>query len=102
MILDKKLNGNFSILKKITENKEVTAEIQTSFAVRELLQQDKFVSLLYFFGIITITGTRRGKALLKVPNKTMWEFVTQYMREAYRDADVFKLNWFEYSNFEQE
>ncbi len=97
IILDKQLNGNFSILKQITEQGEIAANIEQSFSVEDLLMPDKFISLLYYFGLISIAGSKRGKPLMKIPNKTIETFFGEYIRNSYKDANVFKIDVFKYS-----
>ena len=89
--LDKKLNGNFSKLKELIENGEITAYLHDSFQVHELTDTDKFVSLLYYFGLITIVAEKEGNHLFKIPNETIKTFNSEYIREAYRDTNTFEI-----------
>ncbi|KPA17274.1 ATPase AAA, partial [Candidatus Magnetomorum sp. HK-1] len=54
--VDKQLNGNFSRLKDIIEKQEIISGIVKSFPVEELNEQENFISLLYYFGLLTIQG----------------------------------------------
>ena len=63
--IDNRFNGNFERLKDITYDKEITSQIVDSFPVHELTAQKNFISLLYYFGLLTIQGESRGKYLLK-------------------------------------
>ena len=91
-ILDKKINGNFSTLKSILENGGITSEISSSFSIEDLLRKECFVSLLYYFGLLTIGGEEMGLPRLNIPNKTIQYFFANYMRRGYEEADVYKIN----------
>ena len=92
IILDKKLNGNFSVLKQIAENGEVSADINTSFPMEELTKPDNFISLLFYFGILTISDIKQGTTVLKVPNLTIQKMLMSYITESYKDAEIFNVN----------
>ncbi|CAK0781530.1 AAA-ATPase-like domain-containing protein [Gammaproteobacteria bacterium] len=88
--IDKTLNGNFSRLRQVIETGEQIGEVATSFPVEALLQQENFVSLLYYFGLLTFAGEREGRPLLRVPNETIWQLMYSYLRAAYQEVGVFK------------
>ncbi len=88
--IDRTLNGNFSRLREIIETGEQVSDIQVSFPVEALLQPENFVSLLYYLGLLTFAGEREGTPLLKIPNQTIRQLMYGYLREAYRDVEVFK------------
>ena len=90
--IDQQLNGNFSCLRDIIETGEQISEIKTSFPVDGLLQAENFVSLLYYFGLLTFAGEKEGAALLKIPNRTIQQLMYGYMRDAYREVGIFKPN----------
>jgi len=49
MTIDNQLNGNFSRLKDLIENQEIISDIVDSFPVEQLIDQENFISLLYYF-----------------------------------------------------
>lgn len=69
--VDKRLNGNFSELKNIIETGEVISDIVTSFPLENLLQRENFISLLFYFGLLSFAGEKEGKPLLRIPNLTI-------------------------------
>ena len=71
IILDKRLNGNFSRIREIAEEGEVVADIRTGFPAERLIDPDNFISLLFYFGILTIDRVEEGDTVLKVPNLTI-------------------------------
>jgi hypothetical protein len=83
-----KINGNFSILREIAENNETTGNFVRSFALKELIDTDKFKSLLFYLGFTSIKETDIfGIYVYTVPNKLIkimiWEFIQKSVNEVY-------------------
>ena len=89
--LDKKMGMNASIIQDIVTNGETIGTIKTAFPAEDLAKPDNFKSLLYYFGLLTIRGTKWGSTLLAIPNLTVREQLYSYLVEAYRSADLFSL-----------
>ncbi|MCP4151241.1 MAG: AAA family ATPase, partial [bacterium] len=102
IILDKdnilSTNGNFSILKKIIENGETSAKIKEGFPLEELTNTDNFISLLYFFGLLTVDKVEETKLRLTIPNETIKRLYYDYINKGYRDTSIFDLNLALYSD----
>ncbi len=97
MLVNQQLNGNFDILKSIMEEGEISSYINQSFPLKELTDPDNFISLLYFFGLLTSGGTSEGESLLAIPNMTVSHLMYGYMRSAYDNADIFRINLWKFS-----
>ena len=97
--IDKRLNGNFNRLKSITFNQGILSDIEESFPVNELTKQKNFISLLYYFGLLTIQGESQGKYLLKIPNLTIFNLMYDYIRSGFEEVNIFKIDMWELSNF---
>lgn len=91
--LDKKMGMNASIIQDIVTNGETVGTIKTAFPAEDLAKPDNFKSLLYYFGLLTIRGTKWGSTLLAIPNLTVREQLYSYLVEAYRSADLFPSRW---------
>ena len=89
IILDKRLNGNFSRIREIAEQGEVALDIVPSFPAEELVKPDNFTSLLFYFGILTIDRVDEGETVLRVPKLTIRQILFSYIEQGYREADVF-------------
>ena len=89
--LDKRFGTNASIIQEIVNNGETTAVIKDAFPAEDITKPDNFKSLLYYFGLLSIKGTKRGDTLLGVPNLTVREQLYTYLIEAYKEADVFSI-----------
>jgi hypothetical protein len=92
IILDKKINGNFSTIKRIAEEGEIRTSIVTSFPAEKLIARENFVSLLYYFGILTIDRVERGSTILKVPNLAIRTVLFSYLVEGFSEAKIFKVD----------
>ena len=90
--IERRLNGNFSRLKSIIEDQEIVSDIVDSFPVEELTEQENFISLLYYFGLLTIQEQKRGKYLLKIPNLTIRNLMYGYIRSGFNDVNIFKID----------
>ena len=95
IILDKRLNGNFSRIRHIAEKGEITADIRTGFPAERLIDPDNFISLLFYFGILTIDRVEEGDTVLKVPNLTIRQVLFSYIEQGYWEADVFTIKVFQ-------
>ena len=49
---------------------------------------DNFVSLLYYFGMLTISGMYEGKTKLTIPNQVIREQIYTYLLSTYDEADL--------------
>ncbi|KPA18425.1 ATPase AAA [Candidatus Magnetomorum sp. HK-1] len=96
--IDKRLNGNFSRLKGIIFDQGIISSIEDSFPVSDLTKQENFISLLYYFGLLTIQGEKRGKYLLTIPNLTILNLMYGYIRSGFEDVDIFKIDMWELSD----
>ena len=96
VLTDRKLNGNFSMLKRIIEEGRVVSAIHASFSQERLTERENFVSLLHFLGLITFSDeTEEGAPVLRVPNECIKSLMFEYLRDAFKDADVFRVDPYE-------
>ncbi len=95
VVLDRRLNGNFSRLKAIIETGQINAQIATSFPVEDLIKPNNFISLLYYFGLLTY----RSEEELIIPNRTVKKLMYSYLRDGYEEVDVFSIDLWQFANF---
>ena len=86
-----RLNGNFDLLRDTIGTGRAEAEIQPSFPVEELNEPDNFLSLMYYFGLLSIRGAS-DDTLLGVPNQTVWRLMYGYLHSAYRDVGAYSVS----------
>jgi len=101
IISDKKgtpqTNGNFSQLRQIMENDFIHSTIVDSFPIAKLVSPENFISLLYYFGLLTITGSdEEHKAILKIPNEASKRLYYDYIKETYEETGILTLDLSQY------
>lgn len=90
-------NGNFSILTEILEKGEIHSTIEKGFPIKDLTDPVNFVSLLYFFGMLTIRGIDdEGDIIFNIPNETVKRLYYDYFKEIYEEAHGFTLEMRKY------
>jgi len=94
VVLDRQLNGNFSRLRAIIETGQINAEIAISFSVEDLIKPNNFISLLYYFGLLSY----RGEEELIIPNRAVQKLMYSYLRDGYEDVDVFSIDLWQFAN----
>ena len=85
---DKEFANDASIIQTIVQQGYTTGELKTGFPAEQIGHPDNFISLLYYFGMLTIDGTYRGKTKLSIPNQVVREQMYNYLLETYRDNDL--------------
>lgn len=58
---DKEFAHDASIIQQLVENGFVAGELKTGFPAEQIGDPDNFISLLYYFGMVTIAGNYQGK-----------------------------------------
>ncbi|MCP4689497.1 MAG: AAA family ATPase [Desulfobacterales bacterium] len=94
VVLDKRLNGNFSRLSEIIEKGVITSEIVDSFPVEQLTKPINFISLLFYFGLLSYSKN----LALTIPNRTVRSLMYEYIREGYEDVEVFSVDLWRFVN----
>ena len=90
---DRGFQHDASVIQHIVETGGITAKLKDSFPSETITQPDNFVSLLYYFGMLTIAGTRRGQIVFRIPNQVVREQIYGYLTEAYRDNELSMDDW---------
>jgi len=97
-----RINGNFEKIKMILEEGQIASAINTAFPAHSIIEPDNFISLLYFLGLLTIKDVEYGMPLLSIPNELIRQLYYEYIREGYRDTDIFNVNFFKLSGLFKE
>ena len=77
-----------SVIQTLVSQGYVTGELKTGFPAERIASPDNFVSLLYYFGLITIDGTIEGETKFVIPNQVVREQLFSYLLDTYHDADL--------------
>ena len=84
-----KLDGNRKgVLMKVIEEGQIVADLRTSFSAIEMTDPEVFPSLLFYYGMLTITGTRGSRLILGIPNNNVRKQYYSYLLENYEQANV--------------
>jgi hypothetical protein len=70
---DKEFAHDASTIQTIVEQGCIFGVINDSFPARTITRPDNFVSLLFYFGMLTYAGDYCGEARLVIPNLSMKE-----------------------------
>jgi len=85
---DKEFAHDASIIQTLVSQGFITGELKKGFPAVNISNPDNFVSLLYYFGMLTISGTHEGKTKLTIPNMVVREQLYTYLLNTYNDADL--------------
>ena len=98
LTVNRQLNGNFDLLRHIIGEQTAKSNIQISFPLDRLDRSENFLSLLYYFGLLSIRDVERGVPRLGIPNQTVKRLMYGYLRDAYDDVGVFSLDVYTFSD----
>ena len=85
---DKEFAHDASIIQTLVSQGYITGELKKGFPAINITNPDNFVSLLYYFGMLTISGTYKGKTKLTIPNQVVREQLYTYLLNTYNDANL--------------
>jgi len=84
-----------SIIYRIAEEGYIDSRLVPYFPASEMVKFDNFVSLLYYYGMLTITGTNGFTLRLGIPNNNVRRQYYGYLLEEYdriRSADHWRID----------
>lgn len=80
-----KLDGERKgIIRKIAEEEQIVIQLYESFSAYQILKAEIFPSLLFYYGMLTIKGTRGSKLILGIPNNNVRKQYYGYLEEEYQ------------------
>ena len=85
---DKEFTHDASVVQTLVSQGYITGELKKGFPAVSITNPDNFVSLLYYFGMLTISGMYEGKTRLTIPNQVVQEQLYTYLLNTYNDADL--------------
>ena len=83
------LNGNFDLLRQVVAEEQADVHIRDSFPLKRLTERESFLSLLHYFGLLSIRATVEGTPRLGIPNQTVKRLLFGHLREAFEDIGAF-------------
>ena len=80
-----KLDGERKgIIRKIAEEEQIVTQLYESFSSYQIPKAEIFPSLLFYYGMLTIKGTRGSKLILGIPNNNVRKQYYGYLEEEYQ------------------
>lgn len=92
---DKEFSHDASIIQTLVSQGYIAGELKRGFPAVSIVDPDNFISLLYYFGMLTVSGTHEGKTKLTIPNQVFREQLYTYLLNTYNEADL------NFSNYER-
>ena len=82
--LDRLDGDRKGVLLTVAEEGQIVGQIEDSFPASALTDPDIFVSLLFYYGMLTIKGTFGAQLLLGIPNNNVRKQYYNYLLELYQ------------------
>ena len=102
LTVNRQLNGNFDLLRHLIGEESTESNIQLSFPLDRLDRRENFLSLLHYFGLLSIRDVSHGVPRLGIPNQTVKRLMYGYLRDAYDDVGVFSVDVYTFSRLVRE
>ena len=97
LVVGRQLNGNFDLLREVIgEGQKDVLRIQPSFPLQRLADRQNFLSLLHYFGLLSIREVVAGMPRLGIPNQTVKQLMYGYLRDGYQDVKVFTVDLYRF------
>ena len=95
--VNNRVNGNYAIMEEILAEGKISSNLVTSFPYEYLNSRDNFISLLFFFGLLTLDDSFRGQTQFKIPNLAVQSFLNTFITDGYTKAcqinmDIYSLS----------
>ena len=88
-----RLDGNRKgVIQDIAEKGEIVGELYESFPAKEITNPEKFVSLLFYYGMLTIKDCFGSMLLFGIPNNNVRIQYYQYLLENYKEVSRINLD----------
>ena len=85
---DKEFAHDASMIQTLVNQGFITGDLKDGFPAASITNPDNFISLLYYFGMLTISGLHKGKTKLVIPNQVVREQLYTYLLSTYDEAEL--------------
>ena len=86
VVTNGRLNGKFNALESFLTDGGVTTKLVRSFQAEALARPDNFISLLFYYGMVTIAGKDFDGVKFVIPNQLMRRFISDFLLNGYQDV----------------
>ena len=90
--LDKLDGDRKGVIRTIAEEDQIVATLEETFPARKLVNPQIFISLLFYYGMLTIKGTRGDKLVLAIPNNNVRKQYYEYLMELFEEKSYVDTN----------
>jgi hypothetical protein len=86
---DSEADAEHSIIQRCVQQGYILGEVKTYFPAYSIADADNFVSLLFYFGMLTYGGvTEDDDTILRIPNQVIRDQMYAYMLKIYSDEGL--------------
>jgi hypothetical protein len=83
---------NRAQLIQIAEDNGIGSDVIPRFSIDKLQDNEYFISLLFYLGLLTIDKKKGGITYLKIPNYSIrtifWDYIVQMTKDCNKDVDI--------------
>ena len=85
---DKDFAHDASIIQQLVTQGFVIGTLNENFPAERINDPDNFLSLLFYFGMVTIDGTYKGETKFIIPNEVVRDQMYTYLLDTYKENDL--------------
>ena len=85
---DKEFAHDASIIQQLVTQGFVTGKLVENFPAERINDPDNFLSLLFYFGMVTIDGDYKGATKFIIPNEVVRDQMYTYLLDTYKENDL--------------
>ena len=85
---DREFAHDASVIQRLVSQGFITGVLKPGFPAENIADNDNFISLLFYFGMVTLGGTYMGDTKFVIPNEVVREQVYTYLLDNYRDNNL--------------
>ena len=85
--------NRMGIIEEIAAKGEILVDLHTSFPAERVTDIDNFRSLLYYYGLLTMCGTRGDLIKMSIPNNCVREQYFGFLRDYYQKYSSIDLHY---------
>ena len=85
---DKSFSHDARIIQQLVTRGFVTGKLVENFPAEQINDPDNFLSLLFYFGMVTIDGTYEGETKFIIPNEVVRDQMYTYLLDTYKENDL--------------
>ena len=85
---DKEFAHDASVIQALVSEGFLTGELKEGFPAEDIANNNNFLSLLYYFGMVTIGGMEMGDTKFVIPNEVVRAQIFSYLLDTYEENDL--------------